>query len=675
MLRALLSFRACALALGLALLLSGASCPPPSTTDGGVDDDDIEVPAGRVVDVCHKIQWGTLSISGYVGATGFNPQATACRPDDPAWAFIRTGRPGREACGPDDPFVVAMQEALESQTVDFDFGALADCLDDLVAYQDARTTMSDVLGLEDAPVGDLLAIQEACVAAWTPLVEEGGECFQNWDCVEGTFCQPEQLTDPSTIFRCLAPVGEGEVCGTGGSGGLVLRTCAQGLSCEDQVCVREGDEGDACGAGLPCAEGLFCDAMDQCAALAGVDEACSPEAGTCSDDLVCDPATSTCRPRAALGAPCTVDVGCAAQVCVSCRPDEEGMLLCQPKGLSGDPCLAPTDCAGGTCEEGVCVDVPGRLGETCEGAPDDEGDRCTAALAAFESAKVLCDAPEQPADVWFNESACAAAPGDGFDNSAFYDCLIEKFSGTDVGVVCETDAQMNPTAVRQFEDTSQASDPAGCRELYRASPLSLQCAPGFICTDERCAVVEEPTIGEACSESAAPLCRRGRCADGRCRPVAELGDACVPEQCTGGAICEAGTCVALPGEGEACDGRCLPGALCRDNLCVVDEDPLPTEPCTFDSDCGDNGWCDVVDDGDPFADEGTCLAPRAPGEACDRGAQCAGGSCVTSLGECAVTGVGCESSRDLFLLPLLYGVLLLPVGLRRRRRQAGELGA
>ena len=95
--------------------------------------------------------------------------------------------------------------------------------------------------------------------------------------------------------------------------------------------------------------------------------------------------------------------------------------------------------------------------------------KCTEALEAYGAAQTLCESADQAADVWFNESACETADDDGYDNTEFYDCLIENFSNEDAAHTCEQDADGNNTAVRQFEDNSQDSDPAGCRELYNAT--------------------------------------------------------------------------------------------------------------------------------------------------------------------------------------------------------------
>jgi hypothetical protein len=96
---------------------------------------------------------------------------------------------------------------------------------------------------------------------------------------------------------------------------------------------------------------------------------------------------------------------------------------------------------------------------------------CNAVQAAFDDeARVLCEDNISNYDVWFTDSTCETANEDGYDNTAFYECLIEKFSNPNVDHTCETDSEGNPTAIRQFEDTSQSSDPPGCRELYQATP-------------------------------------------------------------------------------------------------------------------------------------------------------------------------------------------------------------
>ncbi len=112
-------------------------------------------------------------------------------------------------------------------------------------------------------------------------------------------------------------------------------------------------------------------------------------------------------------------------------------------------------------ENGAVVDPYGC--PYCEGPviPGTDQALCYEALEAYGQAQELCDAFDQPPDVWFSESACEYAAEDGYDNTEFYQCLVGYFSDDDAGLVCD-----GPGGVTQFEDI--AGPPGGCRDLYNA---------------------------------------------------------------------------------------------------------------------------------------------------------------------------------------------------------------
>jgi hypothetical protein len=134
---------------------------------------------------------------------------------------------------------------------------------------------------------------------------------------------------------------------------------------------------------------------------------------------------------------------------------------------------------------------------------------------------------------------------------------------------------------------------------------------------------------------------------GDCRPIVAVGATCTPgtDTCGAEAFCDAGTCRARVGNGDACtpDDRCLTGAFCDNGVCTSPQyvaagdacDQLHRCPyltacmngtcqstasvadaCSSDAEC-ELGFCDAT----------TCAVPRPNGESCDRAAQCSSGLC------------------------------------------------
>ncbi len=97
-----------------------------------------------------------------------------------------------------------------------------------------------------------------------------------------------------------------------------------------------------------------------------------------------------------------------------------------------------------------------------------DGPLCLEALFAFQDAQERCLAIDQAPDVWFNAAACQGAPDDGFDNRAFYRCLIKQLTQDDRDAICE--ASGFGDVVIEFEDRSVDDDPPGCRELFGVTP-------------------------------------------------------------------------------------------------------------------------------------------------------------------------------------------------------------
>lgn len=123
-------------------------------------------------------------------------------------------------------------------------------------------------------------------------------------CLAGLVCAAD--ASGATICQTIAaPAAEGMPCGTGG--------CAKGLACDgaSKICKKRPTSGACSGIGS-CADGYACvgaAGSRTCKPWSGIVEACDPtqrfEASGCTLDLVCDGATSKCKPIAqAVGSPC-----------------------------------------------------------------------------------------------------------------------------------------------------------------------------------------------------------------------------------------------------------------------------------------------------------------------------------------------------------------------------------
>lgn len=153
----------------------------------------------------------------------------------------------------------------------------------------------------------------------------------------GPLAPPASFTTVMDAAYCPLFVGaseEGEAC-LGPSRSLLApfdkgdSSCAEGLYCEESVCVRLPSEGEAC---LP--EGN----LGQCASpLACIDEACVPRRepgepcdliGQCEESLWC--VEGVCVPRGAVGGSCMTGFDCISASCIDdvCQPPVPA--LCGP---------------------------------------------------------------------------------------------------------------------------------------------------------------------------------------------------------------------------------------------------------------------------------------------------------------------------------------------------------
>lgn len=143
------------------------------------------------------------------------------------------------------------------------------------------------------------------ISSLPPLqfVTNVSDCRAELDCVEGR-CAPRT---PSR--------GVGEQCLLDGGDTLAVYPCAEGLLCNALgLCAMAAGDGELCGAGEPCDEGLDCELS-----------------------------TGRCHPGPPAGEPCT-------RICGEGLLCELGVCVEAPR--PGEPCDGA--CIDGACESGVC---------------------------------------------------------------------------------------------------------------------------------------------------------------------------------------------------------------------------------------------------------------------------------------------------------------------------------
>lgn len=228
-----------------------------------------------------------------------------------------------------------------------------------------------------------------CGDVFAPRVTQGGACFDDRDCVMGTFCdtrtvcpgtcQPRVPADtrfdpgercleglysefrlPSdggfTVeYFCRAPAAASQPCDP-----AFFFSCVTGLACSpaSRTCVSAKPAGEPCeffDGGFTggqwanvCSSGLYCQPVadggaPRCGAPAAVGEAC----GTCQFDLFCAD-DGGCATKGLAGAACALPSHCAwGFFCLPTGSAPLGPGTCQPRLDAGATCRGSTDCQPG----------------------------------------------------------------------------------------------------------------------------------------------------------------------------------------------------------------------------------------------------------------------------------------------------------------------------------------
>lgn len=243
----------------------------------------------------------------------------------------------------------------------------------------------DAIFTGTAKAGEPCSVREECGPAGTcagatcpgscrPRSEAGGPCTSNEDCVDSAACSKPQGT-------CFERISKGQPCS-----GLVA--CADGLECVG-LDVSAGKLG-ACGvsassseapefvkvgeACLPDVAGPFCEAGAVCEHTGGTGASAK---FVCARSYV---AGGPCRPAFPDG--CPTGTYCPS----SAAAGPSGEVVCTPLPALGQPCassvLGEACPAGAACVLGVCA-IPGRLGDACNGLPEEcVSERCSAHVCA-----------------------------------------------------------------------------------------------------------------------------------------------------------------------------------------------------------------------------------------------------------------------------------------------------
>jgi hypothetical protein len=314
-----------------------------------------------------------------------------------------------------DPEFRYLAKAVAAGTAEYDGQAALACLDAMRG----RGCVSD-----DA------ATPSECDAVFRGRIGRNGPCMSSLECVGDAVCGFDpRCTDACCPGACRVfadPLAEGEACG----GGVA---CAEGLFCGfdpvtfvSTVCTPAVKVGGACGNGEQCVEEAYCDGAE-CRAwqLRAPGQTCGEQGQRCEEPADCHGVPNEsgeyvqlCVAPALVGAPCDPDdYGGCARFDTYCEPTAK---LCKLLPIPGAAC-SPEGCVGyASCQGGIGYDEYDEpLGSpgTCV-AKAGRGERC-GDVAGDGSSYVEC-----LGELWCDDSrSCAFYEQPG---ASRFDCAVPE---------------------------------------------------------------------------------------------------------------------------------------------------------------------------------------------------------------------------------------------------------
>jgi hypothetical protein len=417
------------------------------------------------------------------------------------------------------------------------------------------------------------------------------------------------MSSPSTVSAALTLALVAAACSTADEPARnevrAYLTLARAICEREAECLTEGGHGQLWGSMEACAESR----VERLSVRSGTVD-CAPE----SDFMLEADELSACA--LALGS-AACDVRALASNLVT-RALSEELAACRPlaKKLAeledgragavpiGEPCMLNEQCTwDATCmidDTGTCFVCQSRpaVGERCDIDPEGGLPICAAGLTCSGSTCVT----GVPAE----GEEC----GDGLGHS----CAD--------GLDCDADGK----CAKLFEPGVAC----GSDEYY-------PCGAWLYCDDGTCVAPGPGMLGSACGPE--NLCLGGRCVDGKCAPLAKLGEPCpldcgaCDSDCLDPYMCVGGTCRDVPacGTGKP-DDVCSTSSQCASRSCVRDANPVGH--CSLQGGGGYLGEVCREEDGCSAGQckDGRCLMAES-GASCDDDYQCSSLACTD--GRCA----------------------------------------
>lgn len=416
-----------------------------------------------------------------------------------------------------------------------------------------------------------------CDGITSPAAAANGACFYRYDCVDPMLsCNGGPCTR-----RCTVGGNLGESCRADGS-------CTTPFVCINNTCLNEPAPGSACLSFNGCGPRMDC-RNSVCVTLPSVGLSC-PDF-RCVPDAYCEFSSRICRARKPLGSSCQTAGECVdGTVCAS--------SVCSPAAAQGSTCRVSNDCQRPLqCIFGRC-NPQGGSGARCLYSGD-----CQSPLGCDDVLKIC----REYTSTQQTGQACSSTQSCRSSNELCRNKGVTNDGGTGTPGTC---------GVPQAGDACLGHYECGVAQ-YCAMP-SRQCQPAGAATPcssaSNCRSTDYCTSSSVCATKAAS---GQACDSSRSESCATAGERCL----TMGATAR---CARTPTLGEPCSSDCLFPYACVGGSCVVagrvGQPCMPNSPVPCIT-----GECLGRDGG--VAREGSCVAPRGEGAACQSDVGCVSGFC------------------------------------------------